>query len=204
MHLKACLMEADWEIEIGPGAPIIDASWAGFVELRREPALALQLPEAAILPGLAEALVKLNSSRQIQMWTAKCDVWQVADADAIDPYELDATPAEAAFAWACYIDLLSVSDQQWGHIRDPKTGTPTAAIAWCQFVCKQLHSNPIRCCRADLVIRKAAIDSETMDIGITAYLAACGPTSKEARTRLGSTLSRFVDGIEPPAKVEWD
>jgi hypothetical protein len=202
MSSKACDMDADWEVEIGPGAPIIDASWSGFVDLRREPAVAHRLPEAAILAGLAEALGKLNSSSRIQMWTAKCDVWQVAEEDTIDPYELDATPAEAGFAWACYIDLLPISDQQWGHIWDPTTDTPTAAIAWCQSVCKRLQSDPIRCCRTYLVIRKAAIDPEIMDIGITLYLTACAATSNDAKARLSRVLSRFVDGFEPNPKVE--
>jgi hypothetical protein len=194
-------MEADWEVEIGPDAPVIEARWSGFVDLRRKPELAHQLPEAAVLPDLSESLIRLNSSRPpIWMWTAKCDVWQVLD--SVDPYELDAPPAEAAFAWACYIDLLPISDQQWGHIWDRATDTPTAAIAWCKHRCDLLHSISVNCCRADLVIRKAAIDLETVDIGITAYLTACGATSEEALTHLSSVLRRFVDGFEPPAKVE--
>jgi hypothetical protein len=53
-------MEADWEFEVGPdaaglAAPVIDALWPGFVDLRRAPELAWHLPEAAQLPALAEA-----------------------------------------------------------------------------------------------------------------------------------------------------
>jgi len=194
-------MEADWEIEIGPDAPIIDASWSGFVDLRLKPALAGQLPEAAVLPGLAEALVKLNSSRP-PIWTAKCDVWRVPDADAIDAYELDAPPADTAFGWGCYIDLLPVSDQQWGHIWDSNTNTPTAAIAWCKSVCGQLRSDLMRCCRVDLVIRQAAITATLVDIGITAYITGCGATSEAAKQQLSAALGRFVNGFETAAKVE--
>jgi hypothetical protein len=200
-------MEADWEVEIGPGAPIIDASWSGFADLRREPALARQLPEADILPCLADALVRLNSARSSgRMWTAKCDVWHVAKEDAIDPYELNATPAEAASAWACYIDLLPVSDLQWRDIRDPETNTPLAAVEWCKSVCERLHSATQRCCRVDLVIRNAVSNTvtsqELMDIGVTVYLTACGATSNDALMSLSRALERFVDGFEPDAKVE--
>ena len=27
-------MEADWEVEVGGGAPVIEAFWPGFVDLR--------------------------------------------------------------------------------------------------------------------------------------------------------------------------
>jgi hypothetical protein len=199
-------MEADWEVEIGPDAPIIDPCWVGFVDLRREPALAYQLPEALILPTLAEALVKLNaSSLPVAMWTAKCDVWPVAEQDTFDPYELDATPEEVAFAWACYIDVLPGSPQ-WSHISNAEvageTTLPTAAISWCQLVCKRLAADPLRCCRIDLIIRRALIAPEIMDIGVTAYLTACGATSNVALIGLSTALERFVDGFEPPAKVE--
>ena len=30
-------MEADWELEIGGDAPVIEAHWTGFVDLRADP-----------------------------------------------------------------------------------------------------------------------------------------------------------------------
>ena len=106
-------MEADWEVEIGGGAPIIDACWDGFVDLRFDPRTRLgaflkqaqDLPESANLPTLAEALVRLNSPRS-PVWTSKCDVWPVLDAADIDADELDAPQEDAIVAWACYIDLV--------------------------------------------------------------------------------------------------
>jgi hypothetical protein len=65
-------MEADWEFEVEgetaaaeapiPEAPIIDACWPGFVDLRRNPERAWDLPEARQLPALAEALARLNAA----------------------------------------------------------------------------------------------------------------------------------------------
>jgi hypothetical protein len=79
-------MEADWEIEIGEEAPIIDACWPGFVDLRAEPGQVSELPEVREFHSLGDALIRLNSADSL-VWTAKCDVWQIAD---FDRFELDA------------------------------------------------------------------------------------------------------------------
>jgi hypothetical protein len=112
-------MEADWEFEVGPdaaglAAPVIDALWPGFVDLRRAPELAWNLPEAAQLPALAEALAKLNAAAS-PVWTSKCDFWPNLEADEFDAGELDAPPGCLAHAMGCYIDLLPGSDQQWAQ-----------------------------------------------------------------------------------------
>jgi hypothetical protein len=39
-------MEADWEFEVGGDAPVIEAPWPGFVDLRLHPERAWQLSEA--------------------------------------------------------------------------------------------------------------------------------------------------------------
>ena len=67
-------MEADWEIEIGGGAPIIEAHWSGLVDLRVNPERARLLPEAQQLPALCHALVRLNAPAS-PVWTSKCDVF---------------------------------------------------------------------------------------------------------------------------------
>jgi len=109
-------MEADWEVEIGGAAPVIDACWPGFVDLRFHPRVppdayltrARELMESANLPNLPEALVRLNglNSSRSPIWTSKCDVWPVLDPANLDAVELDAPQQDATFGWACYIDLL--------------------------------------------------------------------------------------------------
>ena len=49
-------MEADWEVEVGGGAPVIDALWAGFVDLRRQPERIEEIAEAGKFPALAPLL----------------------------------------------------------------------------------------------------------------------------------------------------
>jgi hypothetical protein len=198
-------MEADWEVEIGADAPIIDACWEGFVDLRVDPRSdprtpseayrkrARGLAEAANLSGLAEALVRLNGP-QSPVWTSKCDVWPVLDANAFDAGELDAPWDEATHAWACYVDLLPKSDRQWI--------TPAMAVDWCKTWCERLGAVPLTHCRADLIVRQAIIAPELMDRGITAYLTACGPSSESANAALARALKAFAHTISSDSPVE--
>jgi hypothetical protein len=194
-------MESDWEVEIGGDAPIIDACWDGFVDLRFHPRTsseallkrARRLAESANLPGLPEALVRLNGTHS-PVWTSKCDVWPVLDADAFDADELDAPSDEAAHAWACYIDLLPRSDQQWI--------TPPMTAHWCQAWCRQLRAIPMTHCRVDLIVRQAMIAPDRMDHGITAYLTACGGASEEANATLARSLQAFANTLCPDSTVE--
>jgi hypothetical protein len=179
-------MEADWEFQVGGEAPVIESRWKGFVDLRRYPERAGQLPEAAELPALAEALAKLNASNS-EVWTSKCDVWPVDDVSQIDPDELDAPPGCADHAVACYIDLLPRNLGQWE--------TPDLAASACKDACGRLRLFPLRCSRLDLVIRRALIAGDRIDLGITAYLTACGASEGEAVQTLQVALVAFAEAF---------
>src|SRR5271155_5837199 len=105
-------MQADWEFELGSGAPVIEARWSGFVDLRLDPRRAFLLPEAAQLPALAQALLRLNAAAS-PVWTSKCDFFPSLAPGEFDADELDAPPSSSVHAVACYIDLLPRSDQEW-------------------------------------------------------------------------------------------
>jgi hypothetical protein len=191
-------MEADWEFELGPdaaggAAPVIDALWPGLVNLRRSPELAWQLPEAAAFPALAEALIRLNGAGSL-VWSCKCDYWPRLDAGEFDPDELDAPPGCAEYAMGCYIDLLPVSGEQWL--------TPEGFEKVCKRWCGLLRAVPLRCCRVDLVVRRAVLNAEQLDLGITAYLTACGASSAEAARTLQEALASFADALCGHSKVE--
>jgi hypothetical protein len=178
-------MEADWEFEVGGDAPVIEACWAGFVDLRSHPERAGNLPEAAQFPALAKALARLNAADS-PVWTSKCDLWPHLEADEFDSDELDAPPGCTAYAMGCFIDLLPKSNQQWA--------LPAKA---CKRICGLLHAVPLGCCRADLVIRRAFITPELMDLGVTAYLTACGESSAAAAKTLEAALATFTDALGP-------
>jgi hypothetical protein len=184
-------MEADWEFEVGPdaagvAAPVIEAHWSGFVDLQRAPELAEHLPETAQFPALAEALVKLNAADS-PVWTSKCDYWPRLEANDFDPDELDAPPDCTAHATGCFIDLLPKSNQQWA--------LPEMAEKTCKRICGFLNAVPLRCCRADLVIRRAFIFPDGMDLGITAYLTSCGESPAAAAKTLETALAAFTDAF---------
>ena len=183
-------MEADWEVELGGGARVIEPLWPGFVDLRRDPDRAYELQEVSQLPLLAGILVRLNGAES-PVWTSKCDVWPVADFD-LD--ELDAPREAALHAVACYVDLLPRGDQHWD--------TQAATAAWCRNICALLRALPMRSCRADLIVRHAMLFSDRTNLGITAYLSACGPTPGNASDVLAAALAVFADSIAPEARPE--
>jgi hypothetical protein len=198
-------MEADWEFEVGGEAPVIDAAWDGFVDLRQEPERAIELAETAELPALAGVLARLNGSGST-VWTSKCDVWHVDDRAQWDADELAASPDCATHAMACYIDLIPRSDRQW-LLKEMVADA-------CRGLCDRMHAAPLRCCRADLVIRRAIvadqIAADRLDLGITAYLMGCGASAAQAAVALDGALDALAGAIlEAPApagdtsKLQW-
>lgn len=185
-------MEADWEFEIGPGAPVIDGAWEGVVDLQTDPQRLREIAEAALAPGLAEALRQLNGPTSA-VWTSKCDVWQP---EGIDPDELDAEEhaASATCALACYIDLLLRNDTEWA--------SPAYAEACCRRICEDLHAVGARSCRVDLVVRRALPSPGRETLGITAYLTACGTTKAHAAAALSHALSALADSFAPFSPIE--
>jgi len=179
-------LEADWEFEVGGNAPVIDALWPGFVDLRLEPDRAWTLSEVSDLRALASALVRLNGQTS-PVWTAKCDFWTRLEPGAVDAGELDAPVGEFVHTMGCYIDLLPTNQNEWS--------APEAAAESCRRLCARIHAIPLRSCRADLIIRRAVIDPENSELGITAYLTACGATATGARLNLGAALTTFADAV---------
>ena len=193
-------MEADWEFEVGGDAPVIEACWPGFVDLRWTPWSARDLPgrvrslpEVIQFPALAAVLERLNSQRS-PVWTSKCDFWPVLGAEEFDADELDAPSGCSAHAMGCYVDLLPKSDQQW-----PFPGMVEAA---CKHLCAKLRVVPLRCSRVDLIVRRAQIAPDLMDTGITAYVTACGATVAGAKAVLEAALATFTNVLCPHSTLE--
>ena len=169
---------------MGGDAPIIDACWSGFVDLRSAPEKALQLPEVIEFPALGSALVTFNASGS-SFFTVKCDVWPV---ETIDPIEFDAPTESAIHALACYIDLLRCDPESWTD--------PQVAIDWCKKVCSALQASSLRCSRVDLVTRSAIRPTGQSAIGVTAYVSACGRTQEAAEATLALALKRLTECIQ--------
>jgi hypothetical protein len=179
-------MEADWEFEIGGDAPVIEARWPGFVDLRAAPEQSQCFPECTSLPALARALAALNSAGS-PVWTSKCDFWPQLQPGEFDPDELDAPSGSAAHGAGCYIDVLSAREGQW-HSSE-------AAASECKDAVNSLRAYPLRCARVDLIIRRAFAAPGRLDLGITAYITACGPSAGEARAALEAALAALVSAL---------
>lgn len=171
-------MEADWEFEIGGDAPVIDAYWSGFVDLRAHREQISELSECRELPALADALITLNGAES-PIWTSKTDVFIP---ERIDPDEIAASTDEAAHAMACYIDLVPKRDRAWTDLETAERD--------CKQICAGLRVIDLPRCRADVVVRRAVL-AEGDELAATVYLTACGLTEADARSRLGESLDVF-------------
>jgi hypothetical protein len=177
-------MEADWEVEIGGDAPVIEAEWPGFIDLRVQPSRISEISEATTFLPLADLLLALNRESS-RVCTSKCDVWE---------------PDSSAFA--CYIDLLPrdrkvFSQWQQGEVfcREVVARLKSAELTHLnpeRRACGPMESSPE--CNVALVIRQA-IAGQTEGFGITAYLSAKAGCSTEAAAALAATMAAFVDAL---------
>ena len=185
-------LEADWEVEVGQDAPVIDAAWAGFVDLRRAPERVLEIAEAAAFQPLSGLLLALNAEGS-PVWTAKCDLWEAEDATStgIEP-ESGATAGEAGqqMALACYVDVLPVEGRVFAHWQQ--------AEAMCREWVARLDAAAARRCRIDLVVRQA-LAGGAEGFGITAYLAGAGRDRALAAEALAAAMTAFSGAIRGQA-----
>jgi hypothetical protein len=186
-------MEADWEIEIGGGAAAIEALWAGFVDLRGEPARIAEIAEAAGFPPLARLLLALNRPPS-PLWTAKCDLWEPA-AEELGRSNAAPPAAEAAqeFALACYIDLLPFFGKvfaQWQH-----------AESFCRSWVARLDSVAAPHAALELVVRQA-IAGAVEGFGVTAYLSARGRDRAASAAALAASMEALAATIPPLLSAE--
>lgn len=181
-------METDWEVEIGGGAPVIEAHWEGFVDLRAYPERVWELAEAKDYPPIADFLLRSNSD-QSPLWSSKCDVWQP---------ELGGL--------ACYVDLL------------PRDGGVFADWKHAETFCRDLlaklrayvapagsreqrrrlyfvsdHEEGLEG-SVTLVIRQAVLE-HSQGFGITAYFSAEDMDLADAEKALAGAMGAFANSL---------
>ena len=175
-------MEADWAAEIGAGLPVIEADWAGFVDLRAEPGRIAAIGEATMEPALREALAALNDAGS-PVFTSKCEVWELA-AEEIDADEFGCGRGEACGAGrASWIDVIARDTAVFGSFE--------AHEAWVRRVVEWLRGEEASQGRVDLVVR-AAVAEAREGLGITLYAAGCGPDTPAARAAWERVLRAVV------------
>lgn len=184
-------MEADWEFEVGGGAPAIKAFWPGFVDLRHSPERIGEIQEAAAFPPLVALLLALNGPGS-PLWTAKCDLWEPEPDEPAGP-AASAPGMVSRAALACYIDLLPLVGRVFAQ--------PQQAEAFCREWVARLAPVEQPDCRVDLVIRQA-IAGQAEGFGVTAYVSAEGREKPAAAEALATALAAFADSIPACAVPE--
>ena len=169
-------MDADWEFEVGGGAPVIDARWPGFVDLHLYPERVREIMEAAAFPPLAALLLALNGPKS-PFWTSKCDFWQ---SHALT----DPTPGAVSFA--CYVDLLPVVGEVFQQ--------PKEAESFCRALVARLEPHSVADCAVELVIR-SAVAGAIEGFGVTAYMSAEAGGPQAAAQALTAALDFFGEVI---------
>jgi hypothetical protein len=191
-------MEADWEVEIGGGAPVIEVLWPGFVDLRAAPERIVEIAEAATFPPLAGLLLALNAPES-PVWTSKCDRWE-PEPGALGIY-IDMLPREGElFAeWGQAEAFCREYVSRLGSIAFPECGGEPGSV-WGED--SSAGMGPAY--TIDLVIR-AAVADRSEGFGITAYLGARAVTPAEkaaGRMTAAEVLAGAMAGFQnalPPA-----
>ena len=178
-------MEADWEVEVGGGAPVIDALWAGFVDLRRQPERIEEIAEAGKFPALAPLLRRLNSPGS-PVWTAKCDLWE-----PVEPGEVAEDDLPAALA--VYVDLLPCAGSVFSQWQQ--------AEAFCREWVARLGQIAMAGCSVKLVVRQA-VAGLAEGFAVTAYVSAEGHDRAGAAETLARALSAFAAAIPATERTE--
>jgi hypothetical protein len=168
-------MDIDWEVEIGGGAPVIEAHWPGFIDLRANPERITEIEEASAFPPLADLLLRLNSPNS-PVWTSKCDIWN---------------PEQAGLA--IYIDLLPYNGIVFADWRRAE-GLCRALVE--QINGKGAHDESGDGATITLVVRQA-VAGQAEGCGITVYFSAEGAP---AESRIADAMVAFSNAIQSALK----
>lgn len=181
-------MEADWSVALAADDPEIVVPWARFIDLRQDRDRVDEIEEARSEPALTSALLLLNSAGS-PLWTAKCDTWN--SSEPMDPYEMDAEPADAACGAGSYIDLLTRN-----NVADFER-----LERWIRVVAERLRTVPAKASRVELVLRRARVN-EAPGYGTTWFVEGCGATPQRARQAWNEALRLALPVIMHPELIE--
>jgi hypothetical protein len=132
----------------------------------------------------------VEDGRNRIIWTSKSDLWVLnSSLNEWDPDEMDAAPENSVAGLGCYIDMLPREPDDFSGLNRVE--------AWVRAKVGRLRQITVRCCRADLVIRRAVI-GDVDGFGVTAYLSACGADRRAAEETLGFALAVLTQAINEP------
>ncbi len=183
-------MIAEWTVEIGPGSPVIELPWEGWVDLRSTaPAAVRGLAEVRAHPELEALLQAANTGNTS---TAKVDVFPVSR-EEVAPEIAEAGAEQTAFGLGSYLDVvLTPVDALKGFPAFERAARTAAAT---------LRDEGPLLAYAEIVLRAARLyDRETL--GWTLYAVGFGPDAQAARGTWTAAAAALVRSFtEAVAKV---
>jgi hypothetical protein len=175
-------MLAEWSVELGAEDPRLEIPWssedgrARFLDVKRQPELLLEIPEACHLPELAEFLSWANSPDS-PLETAKCDVWS----------SRLITAEEEIFGERCkfgsYVDVLFASSAWKSQFAENER--------FVQGLARLLRHAPEIASSAELIVRRCVdrrLPGGAAGYYITFYILGYGGDEDQARKRWAIAL----------------
>ena len=138
-------MQVDFSVELGQDDPALELPWSSdspsirYYDLKANPELIAQIPEAAAYPPLSAFLARINAPG-FPLATAKCDAW----------FSDDIFPEEEIFGadrkFVSYIDVVFVDEQTRQSFEKHE--------ALAKELCRLLGHAPDLSATVELVIRR--------------------------------------------------
>lgn len=188
-------MHADYSVELGREDPALELPWRSedgatrYYDLKRNPDLVLQIPEAVRSPELSAFLTRVNAAG-FPLQTAKCDLWYSAE------LSVEEEIFGAAGKFVSYVDLIFADDRA-----QPDSGRSPARLDFDhhEMLAKNLSAllkrAPDTMATVEFVIRRCYYHPESnpeeLDEGfcITTYVSGFGEDEAKARRRWAIALT---------------
>jgi hypothetical protein len=173
-------------VELGPNDAALELPWRSedgrtrYYDLKHNPELVSQIPEAISAPELSAFLTRINASG-FPLATAKCDLWfttELAEEEEV---------FGAAGKFVSYVDLVFVDDGPRSSLAKHE--------ALARSLCELLKRAPEIAASVELVVRRCYFhidetNEESQDgYAITAYVLGFGDEEQEARKRWSIALT---------------
>jgi len=167
---------AEWTVELAAADPRLEIPWSAedgssrYLDLKRQPELLLELPEACTYSELAEFLNWANSSDS-PFETAKCDVWTSREINSDD--EVFGEPCK----FGSYVDLLFLNSERRSLFSKNER--------FVQTLTKLVRHAPEMASSAEFVVRRCIDRRHGTEecFYITFYLYGYGEDEHQARSR---------------------
>lgn len=187
-------MDADFSIELGRAAAVLDFPWTDpegrllYVDIKRHPEFLSRIEEAEKFPELREFLRSLNSPRS-SVETAKCDAWDTAELN----HEEEIYGASHKFA--SYVDVV-FPPLDAPHSLDRRFLSAHEEFA--KNLVKLLRRAPETPSSVEICVRRCyfRVPAGVEDgFYCTLYVSGYGPDEPNARQNWGVALNLLANAI---------